>query len=160
MIPFKLFKYIYFRNVIYGFVITTLIVAIMTFLSLSFANALKESNLLSIISVLISILITLLANKFILNKLLFKKYKRIVINTDLKSVSIKFTVLFILMTRITVSIPYFGFLKMFSILCENNQTLLSISFILCSIVYILAEYYVINSFFGKYITVSEKTEEQ
>ena len=160
MIPFKLFKYIYFRNILYGFIATTLLVAILTILSLSFANVLKESVILFVISYIVSILISIFINKFILRELLFKKYKRITVNTDLKSVSIKFTIIFILITRIAVAIPYFGFIKMFSLLCGNNLFLFTFFLLLCSMMYILGDYYVTNLFLEKYITVNEKNEEE
>ena len=159
MIPFKLFKYIYFRSIIYGAVILTVVFAIMAVIHLIVSNSLKEQT--NVLFFAINMIIVVFVNKFVLNKVLFKKYKKITINTDLKSVNIKLATictLIILLSRIIVAIPCIGFVKVFNLLFGNNLISLSICIILLLIGCILAEYYAINLFLGKYITVSEKNE--
>lgn len=151
MIPFKLFKYIYFRNIIYGIIITLPVVIITDIFLFTIEKLVGKHVIFLSIALLAMLIIIVLANKFILNKIIFKEYKRIKVNTSLQSVNIKLTIMFIIFTRLIFIIPSFGFMKMANLLFNNYN----ISLLFSSIISIFIEYYITNLFLERYITVSE-----
>ena len=85
MIPFCLFKYIYFRGLIYY-------VSIVITLNISY-NALKKYmpiiyNVITnrFISVILYIICTIFIITFVLNRVIFKTYKNIQITTNMKAI--------------------------------------------------------------------------
>ena len=140
----------------YGILITIPIIIITTILLLSIRNITQEAaGILSIITLFVLPIIAFYVNKFILNKIIFKKYKRIIVNTEFQSISKKLTILFVLIARVATSIPSFGFMKVTNLLFDNSILSLILGLIIC----IFIEYCTINLFLEKYITVSEKNEE-
>lgn len=151
MIPFKLFKYIYFRNIVYSIIITLPIIIITNIILFIIEKLVGKHVIFLSIALLVMLIMIVLANKFILNKLIFKKYKKIKVNTNLQTINIKLTILFIIITRLIFIIPSLGFAKLASLLFNNHN----ISLLFSSIISIVIEYYMTNLFIERYITVSE-----
>ncbi len=152
MIPFNLFKYIYLRNINYILAIY-LPFSIILYMLLALVMRSNEESVIILLLILLPLLIFLFFfNKFILNKLIFKEYEKIKVETELKKVNVKLTIMFILVVRVSLIIPSLGFSKIATFLF-NNELLIGL---FCLIVGTVMDYYITNIFLEKYIKVEEK----
>ena len=163
MISFKLFKYIYFRYIIYsivlGFCMGTVIGFTFGFISgflagfhIDIDNTIK--GILFLLQLICYVLGYFYISKIIFSKVIFKPYKKIKIDTNMKTISNKFILLFSVVMLLYL-IPSLGIVKLVDSIISNNI----ISIILCFIVNTFIGYGLFNVFLGKYITVSEITNE-
>ena len=163
MIPFKLFKYIFFRDflysIVYGILPCIVIYGLITFNCIVSRNSLNI--LLLIFSVLISILAICYYSKLVLEKVILKTYDRIQIITNIKEISwnLFFTIFgmkFLMMLGINLIIyfVYGGITYIcYGVFCELNDffnVILSLG----------VDYIVLNAILEKYINVIPKNKEE
>ncbi|MBR1944365.1 MAG: hypothetical protein IJ848_02725 [Alphaproteobacteria bacterium] len=171
MIPFKLFKYIFFRNIVYNalYSIVFCLGAVVFFVILGNISPDEFTFLAATVSFVI--LSIFYSNKLTLKKLFFKEYNKIMLESNYKkAISNKFTILFVLFT-ILIPMVFYILLEIFIITpkhhditlssiilsyaeYENNIVLSSVMCIIETFVYYLAT----NLFLEKYITVNWKQD--
>ena len=169
MIPFSLFKYIFFRGVLYSIMYGTLsmICAFIGIYALLFIPEIlhfsKNTNIILIVvaTFLFVIFALFYVHKLILNKIIFKQYNRIKIDTSIKSISNKFTIMYILYT-VFISVICNTILEILIYKPKDIEQFFhrpESSFkilLLLNIIGIIIYYIIENIFLEKYINVSWK----
>lgn len=174
MIPFKLFKYIYFTEILYTIIygiFGAIILGILIFLNVLINKSGLNIPIL-VLSTACIVFVILYISKFVLNEVIFCKYKKIKIVTDFKTISWKFFLkIFVPRTLATVLIDlifdgishivfkygksHFGLIYLDSIISIKNI----IDFI-CFIVQVIVDYNIYNWYLSKYISVSWQSKSE
>ena len=158
MIPFRLFKYIYFRNFLYTLIYMTLLGIIVIIQSNSITYDIIDSNYiyLLIIPILFICFLILCILKLVLKQVIFNKYNKIQINTNIKEVN--WNLLFkINLIRAFIIIIVRG---IYNFVCsvlfvDYNDTLHDGTLDIFAIIPVLIiDYFICNWLLGEYITVS------
>ena len=168
MIPFKLFKYLYFTEILYTItygIFPAIVIGVLVLL-----NILVNKNTFNIpiliISTLCAIFTILYTFKSVLNDVIFCKYKKIKVITNLKTIDwVFFLRLFVLRTLVGIVIDsifdgisyivfeydksHFGLVHSDSIIIIDN-IIGAIGFI----TFIITDYCIANWYLSKYISVS------
>ena len=185
MIPFNLFIYICVRGFLYSLLYSFLFIVgiwvlllILTIFGIAmvsssrgklshFTNTIMSFNeesiiiLVSILIVLFIIVIIFCINKLVLNKMIFKPYKKIKIETNMKSISNKFTIIYLLYTGL---IPLVCNILLETLINKpknieqfiNNTNNIGEILLLICIFEIIIFYVIQNTFLEKHISVSWK----
>ncbi|MBR1943855.1 MAG: hypothetical protein IJ848_00055 [Alphaproteobacteria bacterium] len=134
-----------------GFVVD-FIFSFLEVLSKGLTTSLSDSTIptLNLLRILCCVYGYFYIHTIILNKIMFKPYKRITIDTEMKTISNKFTVSFTGFTILSI-IPTIGIAKLVFSFVSSYM----ISMILCFIINSFIGYGFMNWFLSKYITVSE-----
>ena len=161
MIPFKLFKYIYANEILYTIIygiLATPVIGILFLLNMLVSkNSLRTPIL--VISVLCGIFVVLYVSKFVLNKVIFSKYKTIKITTNLEKIDwVFFLKLFIPRTVACIGIDliFDGIIY----ILDSIISIQNIIYLICFIIEIIVDYCIYNWYLSKYISVSLQSKSE